>query len=608
MDPLLSLAFSMHSNPGVYALLLGSGLSRSAGIPTGWEVVQDLIRKLASLKGEDPGTSPETWFQREFGQVPDYSQLLELLAPSPAERRQLLESYFEPNAEEREQGLKTPTPGHRAIAELMSEGLVKVVVTTNFDRLVEKALEEIGISPVVISTPDAVKGAPPLPHVRCALIKIHGDYLDARIRNSPRELERYDVEMDKLLDTVFDNYGIVVCGWSADWDTALRTGLERSQSRRYTLYWAHVRPPGPLAERLITLKHGQKIATADSDTFFADLTEKTTALRSLTARHPLSRSMAVQTVKKYLSDSRHIMRLTELITDEAIRVRKRMADIRLDHPEPTGEQVLDRMQQYEDMTADLVALLSVGCYWGQDMHHRVWTSVLQMLVPESISQGDPIWIAMQRYAVVVCFYAAGIGAVGGEQYETLSALFTRPRASFQGHNEPFAASMFAWATVEPYMIAEREIVFSGLEESWCPFSERLELALRPALLEVLPANFPFTWCFDRFELMTVLGIRAFSEVTSLDIALLFRTSDGERPPKHIAHLQAAVRELKAQQERWPPFRMGFLPQTDEESTGVEKLTSFIETWEEATTAHSGYWSGRPVREFYTSSSRRPLHD
>ena len=32
IDPMLSLAMSMHANPGVYALLLGSGVSRSAGI------------------------------------------------------------------------------------------------------------------------------------------------------------------------------------------------------------------------------------------------------------------------------------------------------------------------------------------------------------------------------------------------------------------------------------------------------------------------------------------------------------------------------------------------------------------------------------------------
>jgi hypothetical protein len=53
IDPILSLAFGIQSNPGVYALLLGSGVSRGAQVLTGWEIVLDLIRKLAALRGAD---------------------------------------------------------------------------------------------------------------------------------------------------------------------------------------------------------------------------------------------------------------------------------------------------------------------------------------------------------------------------------------------------------------------------------------------------------------------------------------------------------------------------------------------------------------------------
>jgi hypothetical protein len=34
IDPILSLAVSVYHNKGVYSLLLGSGISRSSGIPT----------------------------------------------------------------------------------------------------------------------------------------------------------------------------------------------------------------------------------------------------------------------------------------------------------------------------------------------------------------------------------------------------------------------------------------------------------------------------------------------------------------------------------------------------------------------------------------------
>jgi len=48
-DLIIQLSFLIYSNPGVYALLLGSGISRSAGIPTGNEITLDLANKLSTM-------------------------------------------------------------------------------------------------------------------------------------------------------------------------------------------------------------------------------------------------------------------------------------------------------------------------------------------------------------------------------------------------------------------------------------------------------------------------------------------------------------------------------------------------------------------------------
>ena len=45
IDPIHSLAFSVQATPGVYAILVGSGVSRGANIPTGWDITLDLVRK-----------------------------------------------------------------------------------------------------------------------------------------------------------------------------------------------------------------------------------------------------------------------------------------------------------------------------------------------------------------------------------------------------------------------------------------------------------------------------------------------------------------------------------------------------------------------------------
>ena len=195
IDPLLSLSFNLHAQKGTYAILIGSGVSRSAGIPTGWEVTLDLVAKLAYLQGEDCEGEESGWFVKKYGKDPQYSDVLTAVASTSAAQQQLLKGYFEPTDEDRQGGKKLPTAAHKAIARLVANGHARVIVTTNFDRLLEAALEAVGIAPVVVASPDAAKGAPPLAHSKCTVIKVHGDYLDHRIKNSLASLSKYDRAM-----------------------------------------------------------------------------------------------------------------------------------------------------------------------------------------------------------------------------------------------------------------------------------------------------------------------------------------------------------------------------------------------------------------------------
>jgi hypothetical protein len=78
----------------------------------------------------------------------------------------------------------------------------------------ERALEEVGVTPTVISAADHLSGALPLTHSGATVIKLHGDYLDTRIKNTEQELAVYDAALDKILDCIFDEYGLIVSGWS----------------------------------------------------------------------------------------------------------------------------------------------------------------------------------------------------------------------------------------------------------------------------------------------------------------------------------------------------------------------------------------------------------
>ena len=119
VDPRVALATSMHAAPGVYAVLVGSGMSSAAGVPTGWQVVQDLIRRIATAEGVDLDglqRTPDEWWSDQHGSEPRYDTLLAALAPTDAARRALLLKYFDPPPGEGKS--IQPTGGHAALAQI----------------------------------------------------------------------------------------------------------------------------------------------------------------------------------------------------------------------------------------------------------------------------------------------------------------------------------------------------------------------------------------------------------------------------------------------------------------------------------------------------------
>lgn len=498
MNPILSLAFSMHTNKGVYALLLGSGVSRSAGIPTGWEVVLDLIRKMAHLQQADCEPDPAAWYEAQYGEALDYSQLLDAIAKSPSERSQLLRGYFEPTEEEREQRLKLPTVAHKAIAKLVADGYIRVIVTTNFDRLMENALEAVGIVPTVISTADSIDGAMPLIHTKCTIIKVHGDYIDTRIKNTLAELEQYDERLNRLLDRVFDEFGLIICGWSAEWDTALRAAIKRCPNRRFTTYWAARRQPQGVAKELLGWRKGVFVEIKDADSFFQELEEKVSALQEFDRPHPLSAKIAVATLKKYLVDERHKIRLHDLVNEETKKLYDKLSNehFPLNTPYNT-EEFIQRVQRYESLTEILLNLMVTACYWGEELHQKLWTKCLEQIAnpPKVTIRAIDVWSNLRLYPPLILLYAGGIASIAAGKYGTFAALLTQPIVRDVSRNKPFVLSVNTWRVMEQNLAQK----LPGIQGCYAPLSEYVYTILREPLRNFLPQDIDYEECFDRFE-------------------------------------------------------------------------------------------------------------
>ncbi|MEM9202778.1 MAG: SIR2 family protein [Actinomycetota bacterium] len=421
IDETTGLAFALNSQPGVFAVLIGSGVSRAADIPTGWGMTLNLVERLAAAEGAEAAGNPEGWYEAQYEEPVGFSTLIERLAPTPSDRRALVGTYIEPLPD---QANRTPTTAHRRLAALAKRGSVKVFVTTNFDRLLEQALSDVGIEPLVVATDAQAKGAPALQHAGVVVLKPHGDYLDpSSMRVTEAELAGYPEEMTRLLERTFEDYGLIVAGWSGDWDPALSAAMEASRSRRYPFYFAARGALSDRARQIVASRQGISIAINDADGFFADLDDKVAALAEFERQHPLDDQVLAARTKQALTQATNSLEVDEIFTEETTAVVESLVDSELF---PQGIPGLENDAASLRTLADLghsslqassrlclVAAL-IGTY-GEGGHAAIIERALGRLHRAGTRRSDGLWTRsaahLRLWPLAATVYAMGVASL-----------------------------------------------------------------------------------------------------------------------------------------------------------------------------------------------------
>jgi NAD-dependent SIR2 family protein deacetylase len=497
-DDLIQLAYSVYSSPHTYAVLLGSGVSRAAGIPTGWDITMDLIRKMAVAKGEANVDNPEEWYRTTYGVAPNYSMIIEQLASTQAERCSQLSQYFEPTPEDLTSGRKVPTKAHKAIAELVRDGYLKMIITTNFDQLMETALREQGVSPTIIGSDDALLGAMPYIHNRCTLVKVHGDYKDTRIRNTPRELEQYSDAMKAYLDRVLDDFGLVICGWSGEWDIALRNTLVGRRNRRFSTFWA-VRgvlsaSPSDLAQQLGAIV----LPVTDADQLFTNILIKVKSLELLKKPHPMTVPLAIEETKIYLSEDRHRIRLHDM-AQQAVEdaYSKLIRDFPTELQRMEGVEYQKRMHDYEELTRLPSSVMSVITHFDRGNHINEPVRALNRLLQKPKTNGLVALVNLQLYPAYLMMYSAGISALESGNFTHLNAILTKP--IYTSHRGSEAALMVLnWLHIFPQN-ADKLIDIPNAKNLKMPVSDYMLIRVQEQLKPLIPDTKRLEDLFDIFE-------------------------------------------------------------------------------------------------------------
>jgi hypothetical protein len=572
------LAFSLFENKGVFAVLIGSGVSRAAHIPTGWEITLDLIRRVATAQGVEEQPDWAAWYRKETGEEPNYSALLEELALSAEERRSILHSYIEPNDQDRLEKRKVPTEAHNALADLVAGGYIRLIITTNFDRLMENALREKGIEPTVVASTDALTGAEPFTHSACYILKLHGDYKDTRILNTDSELISYPKEYNDLLDRIFDEYGLIVCGWSAEWDHALKGAILRAPNRRYSVFWAARGEVGSAARDLINHRRARIVPITDANSFFKEIRELVETLSQTRQRDPLSTELLIGSTKRYLGKAEHRIQLGELFSSETQRLMQALKGEGFSPGAPPWN--IDshrlRIKQLESVTEPLARMAGVLGRWGDDSELSIVNDIVRTVFQhaETPETGFKNYVNVRGYPAVLVFTAYGLGLTRAERWHTLHE-FLRSELGFDHSGQPTwtVERLFLWAWKGGNDVDLWKAVVGA--QNYTPMSDHLFRRFEEWGKTFLTLTPDYSLLFDRFELLSSIAFFERREIDDIKEELKTRSARWTSMPIGRIGWNPAKQSLLFAELQREPMRQAIL-KAGFAKNNAERLQLFFE--------------------------------
>ena len=206
-------------NGTAVTLMIGAGCSLTSSQKdlTTYEIIKSLVRD-HSMSSD----ISENWNELYMSFVNNVWE-----GQGERNRIQLLEDYFTD---------MTPSVGYQAMRWLVENGYINNIVTTNFDLMIDTALEGLSYQ-LVVGSHEEIVGTNPKPAL--TLIKAHGDLRFGELRFAPDQLAKLPKALRERICSITSGTVIVV-GYRGQ-DIGILNAL--NDSGDYNAYWASpVRP------------------------------------------------------------------------------------------------------------------------------------------------------------------------------------------------------------------------------------------------------------------------------------------------------------------------------------------------------------------------------
>jgi hypothetical protein len=275
----------------------------------------------------------------------------------------------------------------------------------------------------------------------------------------------------------------------------------RSPARRFTTFWLAKGEPIEGAKKIIQHRRADVIAIESADQFFTELLEKVESLRELERHHPISTVVAVATVKRYLVEPRHRIRLHDLVHEEAEWVYQELLSERFNlHIDKLTKNIFQqRMREYEALVERLMAMLTALSYHDTGANSHLLTGCIKRLTQVPRRDEKEVLVKLQYYPALLLTYAAGISAIAAKRFYNLAAILKEPKyRDFHDEKNPAIVELNVESVfMKPEWLPDR----NALND--IPNDYLFEL-LHPVLRDYLPRDTSYEEAFNIFEYLLAL--------------------------------------------------------------------------------------------------------
>lgn len=264
--------------PQNFAWFLGAGASRAAGLPTATDVIWDLKWRhycreenqnidRQDLQNDTVKQCIQSYFDAHgfpaLWDDDEYTTYFERIFGCDRERQR---SYISAQLAEKRISLSI---GNRVFGALIAAGLTRVVFTTNFDTIVEKAVAEMGHQSLPVYHLEGAHAANSAFNnedfpMYC---KLHGDFRYDSLKNIAQDLEHQNEDLSFCLINAANRFGFVVSGYSGRDKSIMQLfehALKSHNPFPHGLYWTVMKGSAvsPAVHRIVDAARSRGVTAA----------------------------------------------------------------------------------------------------------------------------------------------------------------------------------------------------------------------------------------------------------------------------------------------------------------------------------------------------------